>query len=58
MKDKYVIIDFINKDYMKDENGEISYYDTKEEASLICGMYEFPNVWICKLIFNHIEDGD
>lgn len=56
MKDKYVIIDFRNMDYMKNEIGEINYYDTLEEASLICGMYEFENAWICKLIYNHIEN--
>lgn len=56
IKDKYVIIDFRNMDYMKNEIGEINYYDTLEEASLVCGMYEFENAWICKLIYNHIEN--
>lgn len=55
MKDKYVIIDLRNMDYMKDEKGKIIFYDTEEEASLICGMYEFENAWVCKLIYNHVE---
>ena len=55
MKDKYVIIDLKNMDYMKNEKGKINYYDTLEDARLTCGMYEFQDAWICKLIFNHIE---
>jgi len=55
MKDKYVIIDLRNMDFMKNDKNEINYYDTEEEASIVCGMYELENVWICKLIFNHIE---
>ena len=55
MEDKYVIIDIRNMDYMKDESGGIIYYDTLEEACTTCGMYEFENAWVCRLIFNHIE---
>ena len=55
MKDKYVIIDFRTMDYMKDKEGVINYYDTIEEAGEVCGMYEFENAWVCKLVFNHIE---
>ena len=55
MENKYVIIDLRNMDYMKDEKGKINYYETKEEACLVCGMYEFENAWVMKLIFNHIE---
>jgi len=54
-KEKYVIIDFRTMDYMKDTDGKISVYDTFEDAANECGIYEFENVWICKLIFNHIE---
>lgn len=35
-KDKYVIIDLRNMDYMKNENGKINYYDTEEEAIEAC----------------------
>lgn len=56
MEDKYVIIDLRNMDYMKDENGKINYYDTEEEAGLVCGMYEFEDVWICKLESNYKDN--
>jgi len=55
MIDKYVIIDIRNMDYMKDEDSKIIYYDTEDEACLTCGMYEFENAWVMKLIYNHIE---
>jgi len=56
MKGKYVIINIVDKDFMKDEDGNVNYYDSVEDAALVCGMYEFENVWISKLIFNHIEE--
>jgi hypothetical protein len=52
---KYVIIDIRNMDFMKNEKDEINYYDTEEQARLVCGMYEFENAWVMKLIYNHIE---
>jgi hypothetical protein len=55
MEGKYVIIDLRNIGYMKDENGDIIYYDTEEEARNVCGMYEFVNAWVMKLVYNHIE---
>jgi hypothetical protein len=55
-KDKYVIIDLRNMDFMKDEEGKIVYYDTDVEAADVCGIYEFENAWVCKLIYNHIEN--
>jgi hypothetical protein len=55
MKDKYVIIDLRNMDFMKNKEGKINYYDTEEEACLTCGMYEFEDAWVMKLIYNHIE---
>lgn len=55
VKDKYVIIDLRNMDFMKDDNKNIRVYDSEEDASIECGMYEFENVWVCKLIYNHIE---
>jgi hypothetical protein len=56
MKDQYVIIDLRNMDFMKDENNKIIYYDTEDEACIVCGMYEFENAWVMKLIYNHIEN--
>lgn len=56
---EYVILDFRdlnNIDYMKNEEGDINYYKTFEEASLTCGMYEFEDAWVCKLMYNHKED--
>ena len=55
MEDKYVIIDLRNMDFMKNEEGKINYYDTMEEACNICGMYEFEDAWVMKLMYNHKE---
>ena len=55
MKDQYVIIDLRNMDFMKDEENKINYYDTEQEACEVCGIYEFPDVLICKIVYNHIE---
>ena len=55
-KDQYVIVDFKKRNFRKDINGEIEYYDSEEEAKLICGLYEFENVWVVKLVYNHIEN--
>lgn len=55
MKNQYVIIDLRNMDFMKNEDGNIIYYNTEEEACDVCGMYEFENMWVMKLIYNHIE---
>jgi hypothetical protein len=55
MEGKYVIIDLRNMDYMKDVDGNIKYYDTEEQAGLMCGINELENAWIMKLVYNHIE---
>jgi hypothetical protein len=55
MKGQYVIISLIDMDFMKNKEGKINYYDTEEEAFIVCGMYEFENAWVMKLIYNHIE---
>jgi hypothetical protein len=52
---KFVIIDLRNMDFMKDINGNIKTYDTEEDACVVCGMYEFENVWVMELKYNHIE---
>ena len=54
-KHKYVIIDLRNMDYMKDEEGNIVYYDTEDEACTACGFYEFEDAWVMKLVYNHKE---
>ena len=56
MKGQYVIIDLRDMDFMKNKEGKINYYDTGEQASEVCGMYEFENAWVMQLIYNHIED--
>lgn len=54
---KYIIVkDLKFTDFMKDDDGNIAMYDSMEDASLVCGMYEFPNVLILKVEYNHIED--
>lgn len=55
MENKFVIIDLRNMDFMKNEDGEISYYDTFNEACNVCGIYEFENAWVMKLVYNHQE---
>ena len=55
MKGQYVIIDLRNMDFMKNENDEINYYNTMDEACSTCGMYECENAWVMQLMYNHIE---
>lgn len=55
-KGQYVIIDLKTMDFMKSEDeGKISFFNTEDEACTVCGMYEFENVWVMKLVYNHIE---
>ena len=42
-------------DFMKDEEGKIKYYSNEIDAFEACGMYEFEDAWVMKLIYNHIE---
>jgi hypothetical protein len=53
---QFVIVDLRNMDFMKDKEGKIRVYNTEEDASLTCGMYEFENAWVCELKYNHIEN--
>ena len=55
MKGQFIIIDLRTMDFMKDNEGRIKFYNTLDDALLICGMYEFQNAWVMKLIYNHIE---
>lgn len=56
MEGQYVIIDLRNMGYMKDKDGNIIYYETEEEARNICGLYEFVDAWVMKLVYNHKEE--
>ena len=53
---QYVIIDLRYMGYMKDKDGNIIYYETEEEARNICGLYEFVDAWVMKLVYNHKEE--
>lgn len=55
MKDKYVVIDLRDMGYFRNDEGDLKLFETQEEAFLTCGIYELENVWVCKLIGNHIE---
>ena len=56
MRGKYIIVDIYTGDFMKDENGKLILYDTFESAYDSCFINEPPDVWICKLEFNYIEE--
>lgn len=55
MKGQFVIIDLRNMDFMKNKEGKINFYNTIEEAIVVCGTYEFENTWIMELIYNYTE---
>ena len=55
MKGKYVIIDLRDMECLKNENGEIDYFDTMEAARTACGMYELEGAWVMQLMYNHKE---
>ena len=53
---KYVIVkDLKFSDYMKDDDGKICIFETLVNACDTCGMYEFPDVLVMKIEFNHVE---
>ena len=56
MEEQYVIIDLRNMDFMKDQSGNIKYYNTEEQAGIACSIYELENAWVMKLIYNHKEE--
>ena len=58
MENKYIIIDLRTMEYFKGLDGTMKIFDTEEDAMLHCGIYEFENAWVCKLIYNHIEEWD
>ena len=53
---KYVILkDLSCQDFMKDGDGNMSIFDTLEDACLTCGMYEFEDAIVIKIEYNHVE---
>ena len=56
MKGKYIIVDMISWEYMKNTtDGSLVFYDTLQEAKDICAIHELINAWVIKLEYNHIN---
>ena len=55
MEGQFAIMDLKNKCFFKDSQFNIRYFDSEIEACETCGMYELDDVWVIKLIYNHIE---
>ena len=55
MKGQYIILDLNTMEYFKDIDGKLKYFEDEDMAIFTASMYELPNAWICKLIYNHIE---
>jgi hypothetical protein len=55
MEGQFVIIDLKTKSFFKDSEFKIKYFDSEIDACETCGMYELNDVWVMKLIYNHIE---
>ena len=55
MKGQFIIIDIRTMDFMKNEEGHMNFYDTLDDALLVCGMYEFENAWVVQLVHNQQE---
>ena len=55
--EKYFIIkDLAFSDFMKeDDDKTVQLYDTLERAVSTCGIYEFPNVLVCKVVCNYVD---
>ena len=56
MTEQYIIVDLINKDFFKDVEDNVKIFDTYEDALTHCGFYELPNVHICEVVYNYIEE--
>ena len=53
---KFVIVkDLQFSDFMKNEKGEINVYDTYDQATLVCGMYEFDDVLVMEIKYNYVD---
>ena len=56
MEGKYIVIDLNSWEYWKDLDGNLKVFETEEDARVHCGVYEPENVWICKLVYNYIDE--
>ena len=53
---KFIIVkDLKFSDFMKNEKGEISVYDSYDQAMLVCGMYEFEDVLVMEIKYNYVD---
>ena len=53
---KFVIVKCLQfSDFMKNEKGEISVYDSYDQAMLVCGMYEFEDVLVMEIKYNYVD---
>ena len=53
---KFIIVDNLElKDYFKDENNKIITFDTELSAFETCGMYEFEDALVLKVVGRHKE---
>jgi hypothetical protein len=56
MENKYVIMDSRTMDFMKDKDGKIVYFDDENDARMTCGVYEFEDVWVMKLVHHYVDE--
>jgi hypothetical protein len=53
---QYIIVDIRNGEiYRNSETQQPVVINSYEDALKLCGMCEWRNVWICKIVHNHIE---
>jgi len=53
---KFIIIkDLKFSDFMKDDEGNIKTYENIDSACNTCGIYEFEDVLVCQIVYNHVE---
>lgn len=56
---KHVIVkDLAFTDFLKDDHNEIVLFDSYEDAGDACGIYEFKDALILKVVHNYIDDGE
>ena len=48
----FIIADLKFSEYMKDKEGNTILYNTYQEASDTCGIYEFDDFLICEIKYN------
>ena len=53
--EQYIIVDITNHEIFKDVDGNVKIFNDYDDALIHCGIYELPNAWICKLMYNYIE---